>query len=977
MNRIRKFFGLLTQKGWSVPLAVAALTVFVILINCVQTPAREAPPVLEIQHYNLSYSSELYMMYAVAYDNIDPDTDSVKMLFWDEPRSDGYELGTQARIADVKSKTKINGRNYLVFYSKGLAPKQLTDTVYCRACVSVDSETYYSEPVKYSPIKYITDMTEAENAAAEDKDLVAALRNYGAAAQVRFDYHTERIATETFYDLTLIDAHLADLFAYGIYKEGTELTVAADVREGRRFVKWVDGEGQTLGNTPELNVVLDRDRTIRAVFDEIADFSTAEGLSFGAADRYQIPYFFIANPMTVEASIKLPASVTGRGGVLLGNYSYGSNTLNIEAYNNGKLRIYCAKGSSVADLVFDTDIRSEDIRHLTVTLPEQGGTCRLYIDGALVEEKEMPANIPAINDTLLVGGDYRKDNAQYFKGTVYSLAVFDGIRSDAQIAEDALFGANAESEDLLVSYVFDGEDALRDRGRNHKDILTEDRTGLSLENVSERYSLTKTFDSVPRTYEALIETSADVSNRKGCTIVGNYTSSYTAGITFRVYLNGSPSLCLRYDRDHQDQYTFPASVLKTGRVHIAITIDDTYVYGYLNGKQVLKKAHCGYLPELSEYPFSLGGDNRTDNTWWFRSGTIYSVNLFSEYRTAEQIEADIHGIDTNDPTLMLSYNFEESFEDRSAEQNNLVPYFYESEFIPSDEYDYTFACVGDTQSLVKKYPDRVHNIYDFIIDNLDQLKIRRVIGLGDMTEDNTADQWEIVSEQVFRLDDVVPYTVIRGNHDHYARTPEAEATKELMFGYYFDNEMYRKQFDDSFDGGPTNTFTRFTVNGIPYLLLCLDYGPDDDVLSWASDVVEQYPNDNVIVATHAFLFHDGTTLDATDICPPRNDVGFNNCDEMWDKFVSRHANIVLVLCGHDPSNEIVYAQMTGEHGNVVTCCLINPQHTDFYDRAAGLVALLHFKNGGSTIAVEYYSTVEGKFYKTDNVFEINNVAVIE
>ena len=45
--------------------------------------------------------------------------------------------------------------------------------------------------------------------------------------------------------------------------------------------------------------------------------------------------------------------------------------------------------------------------------------------------------------------------------------------------------------------------------------------------------------------------------------------------------------------------------------------------------------------------------------------------------------------------------------------------------------------------------------------------------------------------------------------------------------------------------------------------------------------------------------------------------------------------------------------------------------------SAGLVALLHFKNGGSTIAVEYYSTVEGKFYKTDNVFEINNVAVIE
>ena len=392
--------------------------------------------------------------------------------------------------------------------------------------------------------------------------------------------------------------------------------------------------------------------------------------------------------------------------------------------------------------------------------------------------------------------------------------------------------------------------------------------------------------------------------------------------------------------------------------------------------QIFKKAHCGYMPELTPYPFSLGGDNRTDNSWWFRDGSIYSVNLFSAYRSQAQILEDINRIDRNDPTLMLSYNFEESEEDQGPYHNNLSPYFYDGTFLDPSEYDYTFACVGDTQTMVKLYPDQFPLIYDFILDHVSDMKIERVIGLGDITDDNTDEQWTLAQEQIFRMDGVVPYTVIRGNHDHYARTEEAVATKELMFGNYFDNETYRRQIDGSYDGGVENTYKRFTVGQIPYLILCLDYGVDADVLDWAASVVEQYPNDNVIISTHAFLFHDGTTLDENDLVPPTSEGFPMNCDETWDRFVSQYENIVLVLCGHDPCNEIVVSKMTGVHGNTVTCFLIDPQYTDYYDRPSGQVALLHFKDGGRTIMVENYSTVEGKFYKTDNQLTIENVNVL-
>ena len=964
-------------KKTGLALLLAVLMLMALLPgSAISALAQAKEPSLNVAYYNLSYSSETFVMYAVRYENVDPDAVQVQMLFWDGPRTDGYVPGTEDRSVSPARKTTINGEKHLVFYSKGLAPKELTDTIYCRAYAVVGNKTCCSDPVKYSPIKYITDLVGRQNTTEADKNLATALREYGAAAQVRFDYHTERLASERFCNLTLHGAHLDDGFSYGIYKAGTELTLTADAPEGDSITVWTDARGNTLGTGPKLTLKLQSDLDVRVSQGTPTDLSSFEGRRFTQDDTLLLPYFFTGGPLTIEAAIRLPTGFSGRGGVIVGNYGVGTETLSLEVYNSGKVRVFLASGERNWSLIFNTDVRSDEIQTLAVTLGNKNGECTLYRNGQAVETKTMPCSVPLLKDTLRLGGDHRSGNTQYFKGTIYSLAIYEGIRNEAGIARDALLGADTDSAALAASYRFATADARTDESRCRKDLCSQLPDGFSPASVSDRYNLTDRFSVVPRTYEAVIETSADVfSNNKGCTIIGNYNDVYLPGISFRVYLNGCPSLCFRYDYEHQDQFTFPeCSILEAGKVHVAITVDDTYVYGYLNGTQVLKKAHCGYLPDLNPSPFSIGGDNRTDNTWWFRDGSIYSVNLFSGYRTEEQIRADINYIDTDDPELMLSFDFTRSREDQSRNQNRLVPYFYEKAFLPPENYDYTFACVGDTQSLVKRYPEELHNIYDFLLEHAEDMKIARVIGLGDMTEDNTADQWQLVSDQVYRLDGVLPYTVIRGNHDHFARTEEAEATAELMFGYYFDNDTYRRQYDGSYDGGPTNTYTRFTVCGIPYLMLCLDYGPDDDVLEWASGICEQYPSDNVIVTTHAFLFHDATTIDEHDICPPRSAIGSNNCDEMWDKFVSQHENIVLVLCGHDPCNTLVVSRMTGVHGNTVTSCLINPQHTDYYDRASGLVALLHFSNGGRTITIENYSTVQSRFYKTDNEIVIEDVA---
>ncbi len=162
---------------------------------------------------------------------------------------------------------------------------------------------------------------------------------------------------------------------------------------------------------------------------------------------------------------------------------------------------------------------------------------------------------------------------------------------------------------------------------------------------------------------------------------------------------------------------------------------------------------------------------------------------------------------------------------------------------------------------------------------------------------------------------------------------------------------------------------------IKYLIMSLDYGAANEVLSWAGQVIGEHPGHNVIITTHAYLFEDGTTLDAGDVCPPATNGGYNNGDHMWDKLVSLYDNIVLVISGHHPCEHIIMSQERGVHGNTVTQMLIDPQGVDQRLGATGLVAMLYFSEDGRQVEVEYYSTVREQYFISENQFSFELAVV--
>ena len=289
------------------------------------------------------------------------------------------------------------------------------------------------------------------------------------------------------------------------------------------------------------------------------------------------------------------------------------------------------------------------------------------------------------------------------------------------------------------------------------------------------------------------------------------------------------------------------------------------------------------------------------------------------------------------------------------------------------DYAYSFAVVPDiqivTENDVKNGENNLAKLFDWIVANKSSKNIQYVFGLGDITDNNNAAEWTLAQTQHAKLSAAgIPYSAVRGNHDlpGFGGGITTDA-----YTAYMGTDTYKAQFEGFYSADNiANSWRTFTVGEVKYLMLTLDYGPSDDVLAWASGVIEAHPYHNVIITTHAYLFRDGSTLDSGDIVPPSTSGGVNNGDDMWNKLVSKHENIILVMCGHDPSESIVVNRSNGENGNVVTSMLIDAQDVEAQEGSMGMVAMLYFSEDGKKMQVEYYSTAKEKYFMSSNQFSV-------
>ena len=398
-------------------------------------------------------------------------------------------------------------------------------------------------------------------------------------------------------------------------------------------------------------------------------------------------------------------------------------------------------------------------------------------------------------------------------------------------------------------------------GRKETEIIpAEQANGLSfLQN--QHYMIPKHLSATPLSIEAEIKLDPSFSGRAGA-IFGNYYGIRQDWL-LEIYENGVPRFYYVDASGNIVDIKFNDVDVRTGEfVHIALTFDIErgLITFYMNG-EAKQTAECkiDLAPDITRYQFVVGGDNRSNNGIYFR-GEIRSIAAYSDVRTAAEIaRAAERGTNLYADDLILAYLLNKNSHGTDIIDVSENGYDLPREWIESHEpdidYAYSFAVVGDTQWLSKYKPEKMEGIYDWIIANKDDKKIAHVFGLGDITEDwNTAgkeQEWIRAHEYISKLNGVVPYSLVRGNHD-----------ESKYFLKYFATEEYMDQFGGYYmvDGDIRNSYKLVRVGTTDYMFLTLDFGASDEILAWANEVVLAHPNHRVIITTHAYMGFDGDHL---------------------------------------------------------------------------------------------------------------------
>ena len=724
----------------------------------------------------------------------------------------------------------------------------------------------------------------------------------------------------------------------------------------------------------------------------------------------------INTPMTIEFDLAGCTHLAGaeKGGVIVGNYSEdASSYINVEAVDYGKLIVRGKyNGGSEWTATFyqsEADIRAGGIHHYTITIASGWTGVSLYVDGTL-KATRYPASLtlPKASEfthPFRIGGDYSNGNTNYFKGLIYSVAMFSDIRTASEISADKNINKtwSSSTHGLIAAYDLTrmGEAACRDYSGKGNTLVYNNGSGIQPENFG-KYEVQQTIDSGIETFETWIYMPKYYPSSIGGTIFGNFRSANGAKVVFEIYKDGNPRMFYTNAEGKTSYHRFTGVNLKSGAwTHLTIVHDvaSGEARCYVNGelKQTLTENVSAYGANAFDNKFLIGRDTSLryaegDGEYWenradqYFKGFIKEIRAYSDVRTDAEIASDYAGmLNISDKNLLACYMIEpesaySDIEDISRNSYDVAyqQLLWEEEYIePVTDYAYSLAVVGDTQTFTYQNPDLLKNMYQWIIENKDAKNIQYVIGLGDITEygvdvghanyDATRAnaEWAAAKAAISLMDGKIPYSLIRGDgHDGI----------ELFNQYFANHDGYTNNIAGYYEEGRIdNVYHTFKIGDVNYLLLSLDHGTKDGPLAWANEVVASHPDHRVIVTTHEYIRRDGSMIvtgesGAASAYDPEN----NNAEVLWGDFLSKHPNIFMVLCGHVDSDDIVVSKQIGDYGNVVTQILIDPQTMDaeYGQGSKGMVAMLNFSADGEQVQVEYYSTLKDT-YRPTSTFEVS------
>lgn len=282
----------------------------------------------------------------------------------------------------------------------------------------------------------------------------------------------------------------------------------------------------------------------------------------------------------------------------------------------------------------------------------------------------------------------------------------------------------------------------------------------------------------------------------------------------------------------------------------------------------------------------------------------------------------------------------------------------------------SFILIPDTQKMSRNHPDVFMNMTNCITDYAKSNSIDAVVHLGDVV-----DRGARVEEEFVRADEAlsiiyqedIPLLFVPGNHDY--DVPIVSSVKEIedekkrslqMFNAYFGLHRIQAKpwFGGVYENGKVENMYAIIKN---HLFMMLEFGPRDEVLEWASDIIVEHHDKKVIVITHCYMYLDGTRTSDKHVATPKKYIATrdaNDGEEIWQKLIKHHENIIGVFSGHHIPLNVSHRVDKGIHGNPVIQCFQNWQSEDY--GGSGRFRIIEIDREASQLSTHVFNPLTGK-----------------